>query len=76
VDLGSVGLVRVYVTYLESVCSYLWIVCGLLSQLLFSACLFGIPIYMLLVSTVMLHILMSLFFSCKEVNVKIQNTIN
>jgi hypothetical protein len=55
VDLHSVGLVTVYVTYLGSVCSYMWVVCGLLSQLVFSACLFGILLYMLLVSTVMLH---------------------
>jgi hypothetical protein len=55
VDLRSVGLVRVFVTYLGSVCSSLWIVCGLLSQLLFSTCLFGIPLYMLFVSIVMLH---------------------
>lgn len=54
-DLCTVGLVRVYAAYLGSVCSYLWIVCGLLSLLLFSTCLFGIPIYMLFVSTVMLH---------------------
>lgn len=47
VDLCSVGLVRVFVAYLGSVCSCLWIVCGLLSQLLFSTCLFGIPLYML-----------------------------
>jgi len=46
-DLRTVGLVRVYAAYLGSVCSYLWIVCGLLSLLLFSSCLFGIPIYML-----------------------------
>jgi hypothetical protein len=55
VDLRPLGSVRAYVASFGSVCSYVWMMCGLLSQLLYSACLFGIPIYMLLVSTVMLH---------------------
>lgn len=48
VDLRPLGSVRAYVASFGSVCSYVWMMCGLLSQLLYSACLFGIPIYMLL----------------------------
>lgn len=73
VDLHSTGSVRTYVAYLGSVCSYMWIVCGLLSQLLYSACLFGIPTYMLLVSTVVLHGLLSCVLFRQRSEREIQN---
>jgi uncharacterized membrane protein len=54
VDLRSVGSVRIYVNHLGSVCSHVWIACGLLTQLLYSTCLLGIPVYLLRVSIVVL----------------------
>ncbi|KAJ4444816.1 hypothetical protein ANN_06613 [Periplaneta americana] len=47
VDLSTIGTVGAYITYLGSVRNYLYIICGVLSQLLYNAGLFGIPLALL-----------------------------
>ncbi|XP_069684662.1 ATP-binding cassette sub-family C member 12-like isoform X2 [Periplaneta americana] len=47
VDLSTIGTVGAYITYLASVRNYLYIICGVLSQLLYNAGLFGVPLALL-----------------------------
>jgi hypothetical protein len=46
VDLDSTGPVSIYRVYLGSLSSHVWIVCGLLSQLLYNMFMVGIPLIM------------------------------
>jgi hypothetical protein len=61
VHVESTGRVGVYVAHCGSVWRYMWIMGSLLSLLLYNACLLGILLCMLLVSTIILYSFWSLF---------------